>query len=266
MGNQFGVENRTGAGGTLATETVINATADGYTLLFAGPTHHHQRVALQEICQRARPIIADRPGGARPEHHGGDAVAAGQNRERIHQLTQGQSGTDISFASSGVGASPRSLSRRIFQVFDQDRHGPCALSRLGGGLSRSDVGEVQVPFDNLGGPVLRMVRARYAARARRHLGRTLAAVARRARHRRDRAGLRMFVWYALFAPRSAPADIVTKLNAALKDAIADPKILARFKDDGGVPMVMTPGALAQFSPTTKRAGARWSMPPASPPK
>src|ERR1700691_3196810 len=38
MSNQFAVENRTGAGGTLATETVINATADGYSLLFAGPT------------------------------------------------------------------------------------------------------------------------------------------------------------------------------------------------------------------------------------
>jgi tripartite-type tricarboxylate transporter receptor subunit TctC len=38
LGNQFAVENRTGAGGTLATETVINASADGYTLLFAGRT------------------------------------------------------------------------------------------------------------------------------------------------------------------------------------------------------------------------------------
>src|SRR5580658_3870666 len=38
LGNQFVVENRTGAGGTLATETVINSSADGYTLLFAGPT------------------------------------------------------------------------------------------------------------------------------------------------------------------------------------------------------------------------------------
>src|SRR5215475_10208846 len=38
LGNQFAVENRTGAGGTLATETVVNAAADGYTLLFAGPT------------------------------------------------------------------------------------------------------------------------------------------------------------------------------------------------------------------------------------
>src|SRR5580700_4320200 len=38
LNNQFVVENRTGAGGTLATETVINSSADGYTLLFAGPT------------------------------------------------------------------------------------------------------------------------------------------------------------------------------------------------------------------------------------
>ncbi len=38
LSNQFVVENRTGAGGTLATETVVNAPADGYTLLFAGPT------------------------------------------------------------------------------------------------------------------------------------------------------------------------------------------------------------------------------------
>ena len=38
MGRQFPVENRTGAGGSLATQAVINAPPDGYTLLFAGPT------------------------------------------------------------------------------------------------------------------------------------------------------------------------------------------------------------------------------------
>ena len=38
MGRQFPVENRTGAGGSLATLAVINAPPDGYTLLFGGPT------------------------------------------------------------------------------------------------------------------------------------------------------------------------------------------------------------------------------------
>ena len=37
MDEQFVVENRTGAGGSLATEVVINASPDGYTLLFGGP-------------------------------------------------------------------------------------------------------------------------------------------------------------------------------------------------------------------------------------
>ena len=50
----------------------------------------------------------------------------------------------------------------------------------------------------------------------------------------------------VFAPRNTPPAIVTALNAALKDAVSDPKIFARFKDDGGVPTMMTPGELAKF--------------------
>jgi tripartite-type tricarboxylate transporter receptor subunit TctC len=38
LGKQFPVENRTGAGGSLATQAVINAPPDGYMLLFGGPT------------------------------------------------------------------------------------------------------------------------------------------------------------------------------------------------------------------------------------
>src|ERR1700749_5075991 len=36
LGQQFIIENRTGAGGNIATEAVVDAPADGYTLLMAG--------------------------------------------------------------------------------------------------------------------------------------------------------------------------------------------------------------------------------------
>jgi tripartite-type tricarboxylate transporter receptor subunit TctC len=59
-------------------------------------------------------------------------------------------------------------------------------------------------------------------------------------------GYEIYIWYAVFAPHNTPPDIVTLLNNALKDAVADPKIIARFKADGGVPLSMTPGELAKF--------------------
>jgi tripartite-type tricarboxylate transporter receptor subunit TctC len=53
-------------------------------------------------------------------------------------------------------------------------------------------------------------------------------------------------WYGLFAPKGTPKDIITKLNAAAVDALADPAVRSRLADLGQEifpPEQQTPEAL-----------------------
>ena len=244
MGVQFAVENRTGAGGTLATETVVNAQPDGYTLLFAGPTvtisaslYKKLSNVLDElapigIVARAPNIMVVTP--SLP-------VKSVQEFIDYAKANPGR----VTFASSGVGASPH-LSGAYFKSLA--KIDMLHVPYRGSAAAYPDLlsGKVDVLFDNLGGPVLQMVHAGTL----RALGVTsgqrwpllpdVPAIAETV------PGYELYVWYAVFGPRNTPPEIVAALNTALKDTIADPKIAARFKDDGGEPLSMSPGELAKF--------------------
>ena len=45
-------------------------------------------------------------------------------------------------------------------------------------------------------------------------------------------GLYATFWHALWAPKGTPKDIVAKLNGALREALADPAVQKKFKDQG----------------------------------
>ena len=59
-------------------------------------------------------------------------------------------------------------------------------------------------------------------------------------------GYEASVWYGLVAPRGTPAEIVATLNAAVNAGLADPDILARFTEAGGLPMPMTASELGKL--------------------
>ncbi len=55
--------------------------------------------------------------------------------------------------------------------------------------------------------------------------------------------LQLSVWYALFAPKGTPPDILRKINAAANDALKEPEIKARieqlgYQTGGGTPEQM----------------------------
>jgi tripartite-type tricarboxylate transporter receptor subunit TctC len=53
-------------------------------------------------------------------------------------------------------------------------------------------------------------------------------------------------WFALLVPKGTPAAIVIKLNAALKQAVADPQVRAGFERQGAEAMYLPPDQAAKF--------------------
>jgi tripartite-type tricarboxylate transporter receptor subunit TctC len=69
-------------------------------------------------------------------------------------------------------------------------------------------------------------------------------------------------WYGIVAPRGTPADVVTKLNAAINAALALPEVKTRLSSEGAYPAPATPDAfgkliasdIKRWAPVVKRAG------------
>jgi tripartite-type tricarboxylate transporter receptor subunit TctC len=245
LGNQFVVENRTGAGGTLATETVINAPADGYTLLFAGPTVTISASLYKKLSNVLNELS---PVGIVMHVPNIMVVTPSLPVKTVQEFIDYAKANpgQISMASSGVGASPH-LSGEYFKYLT--RIDMLHVPYRGSAAAYPDLisGKVQVLFDNLGGPVLQMVRAGQlralgvTSKQRWPLLPDVPAIAETV------PGYDVNVWYALFAPRGTAPEIVTQLNTALKNAVTDPKIVARFAADGGVPTTMSVDEFTKFA-------------------
>jgi tripartite-type tricarboxylate transporter receptor subunit TctC len=244
LGRQFPVENRTGAGGSLATQAVINAPPDGYTLLFAGPT-----VTIGAALYRKLGNVLDTltPVAGIMRFPNLMVITPSLPVKTVAEFIDyakahpGQ----LSMASSGVGASPHLTGEYFKSMAGID---VVHVPYRGSSAAYPDLisGKVHMLFDNLGGPILELIRAGKL----RALGVTTAArwpslpdvpaIAETV------PGFEINVWYGIFAPRDTPGEIVTTLHAAVLSALADRKIVARFAEDGGSPLTLSRGELMQF--------------------
>ena len=115
LGQPFVIENRPGAGSNIATEAVVRAPADGYTLLWSRPANAINATLYDKLNFNFIRDIAPVAGIIRvPACHGGQSIGSGQDGSRVHRLRQGQSRQD----QHGVGRhrnlaamSPASCSR-----------------------------------------------------------------------------------------------------------------------------------------------------------
>jgi tripartite-type tricarboxylate transporter receptor subunit TctC len=253
FGQQFFVENHTGAGGNVGMEAALRAPPDGYTIAFVTPNN-----AIAATLYEKLPFNFIRDSVPIAGTMQLTNVLVVNPSMPVHDLTEfiayvKANPGKINFASGGVGTSPH-LSGELFKAMTGTNmlHVPYR----GDAPAIVDVlaGQVEVLFDNLPGPFGHIKSGKLRA-----LGVTAA---KRVPELPDVPaigeivpGYEASVWYGISAPKSTPGAIVDKLNLAVNTVLADPKLQARLTQLGGKPMPMTP---AEFGQLVERETAKWA--------
>ena len=243
LGQQFFVENRPGAGGSIGTEGVVRAPPDGYTLLMSVVTSNAINATYYanlkyNFIRDIAPVASI--GGGSYVMAVNPSVAAKTLPEFIAYAKANPG--KINMASTGNG-TPTHVFGELFKTMAgvDLLHVPYSGSFLPDLLG----GQVQVVF----GPIAQLVELIQAGKLR-AIAVTAAAGQATLPNIPTVAefvpGYEASVRYGIVAPRNTPAEIIDRLNKEINAALADPKMKARLADLGAVAMPMTSAEFGTF--------------------
>ncbi len=252
FGQQCVVENRPGASGNIATEAVVNAPADGHTLLLIAPANTINATLYDKLNFNFIRDIAPVAGIARTIYvmvvH--PSVPARSVPEFIGYAKANPG--RINMASAGSG-TPQHICGELFKMMTGVEMVHVPYRGAAPALTDLIGGQVQVMFDNMTS-CLESVRA----------GKLRPLAVTTAEHSRFLTdvppvadfvpGYEASARFGLGAPRNTPAEIVDRLNREINAGLADPKLKARFAE---LAAEVLPGLPADFAKLIADETEKW---------
>lgn len=254
LGQSFVIENKAGAGGNIGADLVAKAPADGHTIMITSigmatnkplygklsydPVKDFAPVSLLAVVPNMLVTNATQPNVKTVA----DLVTAARK-------APGQ----LSYASAGNGTSIHLAGELFTSLTGTDMlhvpykgSGPAVADLLGG--------QVNYMFDSITSARSHLQSGKLRALAVTTAKRSPALPNVPTMAEAGVAGYELSPWFAVFAPAGTPKPVIDKLNRALRDAMKQPDVAARFESMGVEAVGSSPEQLASH---LARESARW---------
>ena len=253
LGRQFVIENRPGAASNLATEAVVHAPPDGYTLLLANTSNAINATLYANLNFDFIRDIAPVAGIMRsPLVMVVNPSVPAKSVPEFIAYAKANPGK-LNMGSAGSGSTTQIFGELFKMLSGVDL---VQVSYRGGGPAFIDLlgGQVQVMFvgftESIGYIKAGKLRALAVTTAARSLALPdIPTVGEFV------AGYEASGWFGVGAPRNTPAEIIDTLNKEINAGLADPKMKAQLADLGGTPLADSP---AEFGKLISDETEKWA--------
>ena len=254
LGQQFIIDNRGGAGGTIGADNVAKSPPDGYNFL-VGAVHHTIAVSVYSklpydlerdfvpvtMVAMVPNVIVLHP-----------KVPIGSVKELIDYAKANPN--KLNFASAGNGTSHQ-LAAELFKVKTGTRMNHVPYKGAGPAMQDLLAGQVDLMFDGMGSSAPQIRGQRLKPLAVTTATRSPAFPDVPTVQEAGVPGYEVTTWYALWAPAGTPQDVINKLQQEVAKAMTSQQLKDVWAQQGASPGGNTP---SEFGAFVKAEIAKWA--------